>query len=140
MIYKIPHIDPLALFEYLKADKDVIEFVRNNPKNKTCLSALLYDKGNIGVLANNGNFVFNQDKKVLKENYLKIDEYTKMYCAPPNRVRGVVNFASPIPLFYSDIADENYKYIDFDTPSNNNFAFTAALKFSGVSSVNLTVT
>ncbi len=31
------------------------------------------------------------------------------YCAPDGYVRGVVNFASPIPLFYSDLADPNYE-------------------------------
>ena len=44
-----------------------------------------------------------------EKNYLSLDEMTDKYCAPKGYVRGVVNFASPIPLFYSDLADPNYE-------------------------------
>ena len=47
---------------------------------------------------------------MLMENYLKMDEITDKYCAPKDKVRGVVNFASPVPLFYSDMADKNYDF------------------------------
>ena len=53
--------------------------------------------------------VLNQDKEKLKENYLKLDEATEKYCSPEGAVKGFVNFASPIPLFYSDISDKNYE-------------------------------
>ncbi len=38
-----------------------------------------------------------------------MNDATAKYCAPEGYVRGVVNFASPIPLFYSDLADPNYE-------------------------------
>ena len=38
-----------------------------------------------------------------------MNDATAKYCAPDGYVRGVVNFASPIPLFYSDLADPNYE-------------------------------
>lgn len=109
MLYKLPYIKLENLFQALNADEELMEFVRNNPKEDTCLSALSYDKGNLGVITNTGHLVLNQDKELLKENYLKIDESTEKYCAPKGYVRGVVNFASPIPLFYSDMADPNYE-------------------------------
>ena len=34
---------------------------------------------------------------------------TQKACAPEGRVKGVVNFACPIVLFYSDISDDNYE-------------------------------
>ncbi len=109
LFYKIPYIKFENLFTALNADKDLTEFVKTNPREDTCLSALMYDKGNIGVLTNTGHLVLNQNKEQLKKNYLKMDEATQKYCAPKNYVKGVVNFASPLPLFYSDLGDEKYE-------------------------------
>ena len=109
MLYKLPYIDTENLITILTDDEEILKFVKDNPKNKTCLSALTYEKGNIGVLSNTGHLVLNQDKNQLKVNYLKLDEATEKYCAPEGTVKAFVNFASPIPLFYSDISDKNYE-------------------------------
>ena len=109
MLYKLPYIDTENLITILTDDEEILKFVKDNPKNKTCLSALTYEKGNIGVLSNTGHLVLNQDKNQLKANYLKLDEATEKYCAPEGTVKAFVNFASPIPLFYSDISDKNYE-------------------------------
>lgn len=109
LLYKLPYINFENLFKAVNAEEDILEFVKANPQNDTCLSALTHNKGNLGVLTNTGHLVLNQNKEKLKENYLKMDEATEKYCAPKGYVRGVVNFASPIPLFYSDLADPNYE-------------------------------
>ena len=109
MLYKLPYIDTENLITILTDDEEILKFVKDNPKNKTCLSSLTYEKGNIGVLSNTGHLVLNQDKNQLKANYLKLDEATEKYCAPEGTVKAFVNFASPIPLFYSDISDKNYE-------------------------------
>lgn len=109
LLYKLPYIKFEELFKAVNADDELLEFVKANPQNDTCLSALTHDKGNVGVLTNTGHFVLNQNKENLKENYLKMNDATAKYCAPDGYVRGVVNFASPIPLFYSDLADLNYE-------------------------------
>lgn len=108
MLYKLPYIDMTTLIDALTDDEDILTLVKENPK-KTCLSALTYDKGNVGVLSNMGHLVLNQDKDKLKENYLNLDFATEKYCAPEGTVKAFVNFASPIPLFYSDISDKNYE-------------------------------
>lgn len=109
LLYKLPYINFENLFKAVNAEEDFLEFVKANPQKDTCLSALTHDKGNLGVLTNTGHLVLNQNKENLKENYLKMNEATEKYCAPKGYVRGVVNFASPIPLFYSDLADPNYE-------------------------------
>lgn len=109
LLYKLPYIKFEELFKAINVNDELLEFVKNNPQNDTCLSALTHDKGNVGVLTNTGHLVLNQNLENLKENYLKMDEATALYCAPKGFVRGVVNFASPIPLFYSDLADSNYE-------------------------------
>ncbi len=108
-LYKLPYIKPEKLFEALKVNSDILEFVKNNPRQDTCISALMHDKGNIGVMTDTGHLVLNQDETELKENYLKLDSATEKYCAPAGKIRGAVNFASPVPLFYSDIADPSYE-------------------------------
>lgn len=109
MFYKLPYIKLENLFNAVKADEEFVQFVKDNPQKDTCLSALTHDKGNLGVLTNTGHLVLNQDKEALKQNYLNMNDATEEYCAPEGYVRGVVNFASPIPLFYSDLADPNYE-------------------------------
>lgn len=108
LMYKLPYINLEKLFQALNADEETLKFIHDNPQNDTCLSALSYNKGNIGVITNTGHLVLNQNNEKLKENYLNINQATEKYCAPKGYVRGVVNFASPVPLFYSDMADPNY--------------------------------
>ncbi len=109
LMYKLPYINLEKLFTALHKNNEFMQFVKENPRQNTCLSALMHDKGNIGTLATNGHLVLNQNETELKKNYLNINSATEAYCAPPDRVRAVVNFASPIPLFYSDLTDKNYE-------------------------------
>jgi hypothetical protein len=53
--------------------------------------------------------ILNQNKDNLKQNYLKLNEMTEAACIPEGKVKGIVNFASPIVLFYSDMSDLNYE-------------------------------
>jgi len=96
------------MFKNYNVDKEFLQFVKNNPRENTCISALLENSANIGVISQTGKFILNTDIKQLKTNYLKLDDYTNMVCAPKDKVVGVVNYASPLPLFYSNIADDDY--------------------------------
>ena len=86
-----------------------MDFVKSNPRKNTCISALSYDYAGIGNVSSAGHLILNQDKEQLKKNYLKIDEMTAKACSPEGKVKGVVNFASPLVLFYSDISDPDYE-------------------------------
>ena len=106
---KLPYINLEKLFETLNSDKDIIDFVKANPRKNTCISALSYNYAGIGNVSGSGHIILNQDKEQLKKNYLTIDDMTQKACAPEERVKGVVNFACPIVLFYSDLSDDNYE-------------------------------
>lgn len=96
------------MFKNYLADEEFLKFVKNNPRENTCLAALLENNSNIGTVSQTGKFILNPNTQQLKENYLKINQYTNMVCAPKNKVVGVVNYASPLPLFYSNLADDDY--------------------------------
>ena len=109
MLNKLRYINLLKLFETLNEDKDFIEFVKANPKNDTCISALTSHYGKLGTMSSDGHLILNPNKEQLKAGYLKMDEMTENACAPNGKIAGVVNFASPLPLFYSDLADSQYE-------------------------------
>ena len=106
---KLPYINLEKLFDALSADKDILDFVKSNPMKDTCISALSYQYAGIGNVSSAGHMILNQNKDELKRNYLKINEMTEKACIPNGKVKGIVNFASPLVLFYSDLSDPNYE-------------------------------
>lgn len=110
LVNKLRYINLEKLFTALKMDNDFISFVKSHPQNDTCISALSYDYAGIGTMSSSGHLILNQNKEQLKKNYLRMNEMTELACAPQGNVKGVVNFASPLVLFYSDLADSDYEY------------------------------
>ncbi len=106
---KLRYINLKDLFRTLKMDDEFMAFVEANPQNDTCISALSYEYSGVGNVSSSGHIILNQDKEQLKKNYLKLNEMTELACTPKGRLRGIVNFASPLVLFYSDIADSEYE-------------------------------
>jgi len=106
---KLPYINLQLLFEALSTDEELLDFVKAHPMENTCISALSYQYAGIGNVSSSGHLLLNQNKEELKQNYLKIDEMTQKACAPKGKVKGIVEFASPLVLFYSDISDPNYE-------------------------------
>ena len=89
--------------------EEFLEFVEENPRKATCISALSYNYSKIASVTESGGVILNQNQEELKNNYLKLDEMTELACAPEKNLRGIVNFASPLVLFYSDLADPDYQ-------------------------------
>lgn len=104
---KLRYIEPENMFETLKQDKSFMDFVKANPQDKTCISAL--EKSGVGTFTSSGHLVVNPKINLLKSNYLKLNSVTEDVCAPKDKVMGIVNFASPLVLFYSDLADPEYE-------------------------------
>lgn len=108
MFNKLPYINAENLFNTIDVSDEVRQFVKNNPTENTCISAL--SKAGLGMVSETGHLVLKKDDNLsLEEGYLKIKETTKNYCAPKDSLKGVVNFASPLVLFYSDLADPDYE-------------------------------
>ena len=108
MFNKLPYINPENLFGVIEVSDQVRDFVKTHPVENTCISAL--SKANLGVVSDSGHLVLkNFDDNSIEQNYLNLQEATKTACAPTDALKGVVNFASPLVLFYSDLADPSYE-------------------------------
>ncbi len=106
---KLRYVNLQNLFQTLNMNSEFMEFVKENPKKDTCISALSYSKGGFGAFTSRGHLVITQDEEKLKQLYLNIDDISETFCAPEGKIAGAVNFASPLPLFYSDISDPKYE-------------------------------
>ena len=109
MLNRLRYINLEKLITELKLDEDFINFAKSNPRKNTCMAALSEDGARLGTFSSNGHLIVNQNKEMLKEGYLKLDDITEKKCAPESNVVGIVNFASPLVLFYSDMSDPNYE-------------------------------
>ena len=109
MFNKLRFLNIERLFEELGNDSDMLDFVKSHPTKNTCISALSYEYAGLGTISSAGHIVPNQNREQFKTNYLKLDEMTELACAPEGKFKGIVNFASPLVLFYSDLADDNYE-------------------------------
>lgn len=104
---RLPYLNLNNLFESQNVKPDIKEYVKTHPKNNTCIAAL--QTGQIGIVSEDGKLMFDPDEKIFKEHYDKLDQATEQACMPENAVKGIVNFASPLVLFYSDLADPEYE-------------------------------
>ena len=90
LIHKMPAMDLNSV--WLNEDK-----VKLKP---TCLDAVT--ASGMAVYSANGEFFENPDQSMLKSLFRNLDKYTEEQCAPEGTVLGVINYASPLALFYSD--------------------------------------
>lgn len=108
MFNKLPYLNPEELFNEIDVSDNVRKFASEHPLENTCISAL--SKAEIGTVSQSGHLILKKiDDNSLEENYLKLREATNTACAPAGSLQGVVNFASPLVLFYSDLADPDYE-------------------------------
>ncbi len=107
IIHKMPSIKSEVLIKALeKTENGTIDtFFRNHPQKSTCLDAIT--ESGLAVYSANGKMIANQNDKKLKEAYLNLDKFTDLACVPQDEVIGIINFGSPLVLFYSDIKDQS---------------------------------
>lgn len=104
---KLPVIEIKKIVEQLNVTGKQDEFDKSTKCKNTCLDALF--RADILTYNLTGGLVANPNDILLKQGLANIDNYTDKYCAPKDTIKGVVNYASPIALFYSDLADPKYK-------------------------------
>lgn len=106
LLTRLTYINVVDFFNNVDVPQDEREFVAKNPMKNTCMSALGRE---LAVFSAAGHIVPNDDVASFKKDYMHLDSLTDKYCTPPGSVKGIVNFASPLVLFYSDLSDPNYQ-------------------------------
>lgn len=106
MFNKLPDINVVDYYKHTNVSEEFINFVQENKQKDTCIDALV-DSGLV-VYSAEGKLVPSMNLKNAKESYLELDKYTCTSCVPKGALKGIVNFASPLVLFYSDISSPNY--------------------------------
>lgn len=108
-INKLPVIDlaDLATLQNDKKEGAYTEAILNAHPQPTCVEAIF--KAGLVSYSFDGNVTVNPSVKEFRKNLTKLDGYTKLQCAPPDTVIGVINYASPLVLFYSELGNPAYK-------------------------------
>lgn len=106
LLIKTPYINVVDFFSKVGAPKEEIDFISKHPMKDTCMYALGED---LAVFSAAGHIVPNDSNfETFKKDYMNLNNLTDQYCTPNHAVKGIVNFASPLVLFYSDLSDPNY--------------------------------
>lgn len=87
-----------------KYGEEIENFVASTPIKPTCFDALV-DADLIRYNPETGLYKPNPEVDTFKKNYLNLDKVTDTACFTGGTVKGVVGFASPARLFYSDLMD-----------------------------------
>lgn len=95
-----------------KYGTEIDNFISTIPVKPTCFDALV-DADIIKYDLETGKYSPNKNIEVFKNNYTQLDNYTEKACFRGGTVKGIVGFASPARLFYSDFLDKrtNINYI-----------------------------
>lgn len=88
-----------------KYNSEIEDFIAKTPVQSTCFDALV-DADIIKYDLESGKYLPNKDLNVFKQNYTNLDKYTGSACFKGGTVKGVVGFASPARLFYSDLLSD----------------------------------
>lgn len=103
---KFSDIDVYSYFNSTYVSEEFKSYIKANPKQPTCIDALIRSK--LAVYSADGKLVPNVNPEISKQLYDKLDEHTCSECIPSGAVKGIINFASPLVLFYSDISNPAY--------------------------------
>lgn len=94
-----------------KYSEEIDEFVAETPVKPTCFDALV-EADLVKYNPKIDRYEPNENMEVFKKNYANLDSVTDRACFVGGAVKGVVGFASPVRLFYSD-------FINTKTSINN---------------------
>lgn len=89
--------------EFKITNPAIREMIKVSPVQKTCLDALM--ESDILRLDLYGRYTTNKNLNTIIRQYPQLDAYTNIACFSDDTVKGVVNFASPLALFYSELKD-----------------------------------
>lgn len=104
---RLPYINVLDFFTKVGISQEELDFVKQNPMKNSCMSAL--GNSRLAVFSADGHIVPNTNPELFRQSYLQLNESTDDVCVPDHAIKGIVNFASPLVLFFSDLSDPDFE-------------------------------
>lgn len=106
LLTRLTYINVEEFFNNVNIPQKERDFIKQHPMKDTCMMAL----GNeLAMFSASGHIIPNQNFETFEKNYMHLNAVTDKVCAPANTVKGIVNFASPLVLFYSDLSDPSFE-------------------------------
>jgi len=115
VLIRTPVINICDLYKQFKNQENITEedvlFVEKYANQNTCVFAAI--KSKLFLVDSEGVLHLNPNKKQREEALKRISQDTSLVCAPEDAISGVLNFGSPIVVFYSELSEANAlnKYI-----------------------------
>ena len=120
---KLTGLTAQTITKKMQLNNEQAKYIQSYNISPTCIDALTSSK--LAVYSANEELIPNPNFEMFKNSYKNLNKTTREVCIPEDTVMGIVNYASPIVLFYSDIKDptvEINKYNEdlFISMKNNN--------------------
>ncbi len=106
MFNKLKYLNVYDYFKTTDMSDEFKTYIRKNKIQNTCIDALIESK--LAVYSADGQLIPNMNEDYSKKIYSGLNSYTDKVCVPDGELKGIVNFASPLVLFYSDISNSSY--------------------------------
>jgi hypothetical protein len=107
LLTRLPYINVKDFFNKVDIPQSQKDFVVEHPMKNTCMDALGTD---LAVFSVTGHIIPNDNNDdIFKKDYMNLNNVTDNICIPENSIMGIVNFASPLVLFYSDLSDPDFQ-------------------------------
>lgn len=116
----------------LGIDSQDMAVLESQKIGKTCIDAIV--DSNVAIMSADGNLIPVSNKTELRKNMSKLKAQTELSCAPKDSIKGIINFGSPIVIFYSDnFSDDSQMYYFYakmyqSVVENNQFTLTVNYK------------
>ena len=105
LLSRTSYINVAEFFNSVDVSKEQRDFASQHPMKNTCISAL---EQKLAVFSADGHFIISKDFESFENSYMNLNAETDAVCVPDKTVLGVINIASPLVLFKSDISDPNF--------------------------------
>lgn len=106
LLTRLTYINVVDFLKSVNLPKESLDFAMQHPAKNTCMSALGQE---LATFSAGGHIIPNPDVNLFKKGYMNLDKMTDSVCIPEHSVKGIVNFASPLVLFYSNLSDPNFE-------------------------------
>lgn len=104
---RLPYINVSEFFKTVEITKQQQDFVTKYPQKDTCMAAI--GNAKLATISATGHIIPNADPTMFETYYKDLEKSTDTVCIPDHAIKGIVNFASPLVLFYSDLSDPRFE-------------------------------